>query len=121
MIKLVVDNGERAALGSGRGNVARPARSPKFMGSANGDCSVELIGLTVATLMHSLLRCGAVRGEQHETALSDLADEYERIVQCAPAEVLEGEQFDDFAQRLEAAAVMLRERVIEISLGDHFK
>jgi hypothetical protein len=80
-----------------------------------------LIGLTVATLMHSLFRCGAVRGEQHEAVLSDLADEYERVVQGAPAEVLEDVQFNDLAQRLEAVAVMLRERVIEISLGDHFK
>lgn len=109
MIKLVVDNGERAALGSGRGGVARPARSPELRSPAKRKSvsHVELGAIIAVTMIEAMRRCGLARAEQAEHILTQVADAYDAFGPVSPV--------------CERAAVVIRERVLEIALGNHFK
>jgi hypothetical protein len=106
MIKLVVDNGERAALDSGRGNVARPARSPGLRSPAKRKSvsHVELGALIAITMIEAMRRCGMARAEQTEHILTQIADAYDAFGSVSPV--------------CEKAAVIIRERVLEIALGE---
>lgn len=119
MLRLVVNN-ERAPVGREASGERPDRQSParEKTQAKNVDCSVELTAIVACSIVESLVRCSAIRPESGEHVLMQVAETFDGLVADAPGALAVDPEFQDFADRLEAGALLIRQRVIEMALSD---
>lgn len=118
MIRLVTENGVPAGRqeggpdGSHPAGVSAAAGKRRKPGAAKIDCSIELSAAMAVSMTEAMVRCGMARPDQGAHVLAALAHCLGEIVDGVSEGLRCDVYFNEFAERLETAAVMIRERML---------